>query len=87
MNQKIQKWGNSLAVRIPKALAAQLHLDEGTPFSLVVEGESLVIRKEKRVPRYSLEELVAQITDDNLHPETDWGAPVGRERFWEEEPR
>ncbi len=85
MSQKIQKWGNSLAVRIPKALAEQLHIHEGTPFSLAVEDEALVIRKEKRKPRYTLEELLAKVTDDNIHPETDWGAPVGRERFWENE--
>ncbi len=81
MSQKVQKWGNSLAVRIPKALAEQLHINEGTPFSLVVEGDSLVIRKEKRKPRYTLEELLASVDENNLHPETDWGADVGRERL------
>jgi len=85
MTQKVQKWGNSLAVRIPKTFALQLELSEGTPFSLVVEGETLVLSKATSKPRYSLDELMAQVTDENIHPETDWGAPVGRERFWEED--
>ncbi len=85
MTQKVQKWGNSLAVRIPKTFALQLELNEGTPFSLVVEGDTLVLSKTTSKPRYSLDELMAQVTDENIHPETDWGPPVGRERFWEEE--
>ena len=84
MSQKVQKWGNSLAVRIPKALAEQVHIEEGTEFSFAVEDNKLVIARAMRRPRYTLEELLAQVTDDNIHPETDWGTPIGRERFWEE---
>jgi hypothetical protein len=36
-------------------------------------------------PKYSLDELLASVTPENVHPETDWGGPVGRERFWEDE--
>lgn len=84
MSQKVQKWGNSLAVRIPKAIAAQVHLEEGTPLTLSVEEGKLVLAKARRRRRHTLEELLDRVTDDNIHPETDWGPPVGRERFWEE---
>ena len=40
---------------------------------------------ERAKPHYTLEELVAGITPENVHPETDWGPAVGRERFWEDE--
>jgi antitoxin component of MazEF toxin-antitoxin module len=45
------------------------------------QGDSLVVRKTRERPRrkYRLRDLLAQITPENVHPETDWGRPVGKE--------
>ena len=70
---RVAKWGNSLAVRIPQALAEQAQLDEGAEVEVSVEGGSLSVRRRPR--RYTLDELVDQITPENRHEETDWGEP------------
>lgn len=71
----IQKWGNSLGIRIPKALAQKAGLVEGTPVEIVLGDEAIIIR-----PRsYSLETLLSGVTPENLHREVDAGKPVGRE--------
>jgi antitoxin MazE len=74
---RVARWGNSLAVRIPQALAEQAQLDEGTEVEVSLEGGSLSIRR--RPPRYTLDELVDQITPENRHEEADWGEPHGKE--------
>lgn len=80
MTTDLGRWGNSLGVRIPKAVAERAGLREGDRVSLDVAGDgALVIRAATR--RYSLDELVAGITPRNRHDETDWGAPSGRERW------
>ena len=78
MRAKVQKWGNSLAVRIPRSLAVEAGLSTESPVELVlVEGRLVVEPVVEEVP--SLEELVAQITPENRHEEFDWGPPVGKE--------
>lgn len=77
MEARIQKWGNSLAIRIPRALAREAGLDEGTPVDFSIDEGAVIIRPK----RYSLEELLAQVTPENLHPETNTGRPVGREAW------
>lgn len=79
MNTQIAKWGHSLAVRIPKAFAREAKLEEGTEVDIAVSDGRLVISPAR--PRYSLEDLVEQITPDNRHDETDWGDRVGREAW------
>jgi antitoxin MazE len=76
---RIARWGNSLAVRIPRALAEQARLAEGAEVELVVEQGCLAIRP--RAPAYELDELVANITAENRHEEVDWGEPEGREAW------
>ena len=73
----IQKWGNSLALRIPKPLADQLGVVEGTEVEVTATEREIVIRPAKR--KYSLKELVDKITPQNVHAETDWGLPAGKE--------
>ena len=81
MVTKIQKWGNSLAVRIPKALAEEAGLEQGKPVDvLCVDGE-LRIRKRRR-KRYDLDELLASVPDDYDEGEWDTGPPVGNEVWW-----
>jgi len=74
---QVAKWGNSLAVRIPKDVAEQARLREGD--SIVIEAlEGRVeVRATEKIP--TLEELVAQITPENRHAETDWGRDRGKE--------
>lgn len=74
----VSKWGNSRALRIPKELALESGLDFGSKVKLILEGGELRIVPVKE-PRYTLEELVAQITPENRHEEVDWGPPVGKE--------
>lgn len=75
---QLAKWGNSLALRIPKALADGAGLKEGDPVRVhAASGGGLVIKRARR--KHSLRRLVAKITAGNRHEETDWGRPVGRE--------
>ncbi len=74
----VSKWGNSRALRIPKQLALESGLDFGSKVELILEDGQLRIVPFKE-PRYTLEELVAQITPENRHEEVDWGPPVGKE--------
>ncbi len=59
MRAQVSKWGNSLAIRLPKAAAASLRVREGQVFDLTIEGDAVVIRSGQR--RYSIEELVAEM--------------------------
>ena len=80
MNATVQKWGNSLALRIPKSLAEDVDLHQGSVVELdVVRGKMVV--KPKREKKLSLRQLVKRITKKNLHAETDWGRPMGKEAW------
>ena len=80
MLTKVQKWGNSVALRIPKAFADEMQMTAETAVEMSIEDGKLVISPVEH-PQYVLEELLAQITPWNLHDEVDWGAPVGRETW------
>lgn len=77
MTAKIQKWGNSLALRIPHAVAKQIHVQEGDSVTLRVSTAGLTVKAAPK--RATLDDLLAKVTRENLHPATDWGADVGRE--------
>jgi antitoxin MazE len=74
------KWGNSLAVRIPKRLADEAKLREGDDLILEVTAEGTLAVNAVARPA-TLDELVAKITPDNLHGEQAWGEPVGAEKW------
>lgn len=78
MKVQIQKWGNSLALRIPKSFAVESNVTRGSTVEVSIDNGSIIV---KPVPasEYTLEELVDGITDDNRHDEIDWGRPVGNE--------
>ena len=76
---RVTRWGNSLAVRIPKALAEQTDLREGSEVELSVIDGALTVRP--RGPAYSLEQLLDQVTPQNRHDEIDWGEPQGKEAW------
>ncbi len=74
----ISKWGNSLAVRIPRGIAKRARIAEGDPIALALQQDgSIVLHATRRM--YKLSELVAQITPENRHQETHWGTPQGEE--------
>jgi antitoxin MazE len=74
---QVAKWGNSLAVRIPKEIADEARIREGDPVVLKAAKGYIEVRRATRVP--SLGELVAQITPENRYEETNWGMNQGRE--------
>ena len=78
MRTKVVKWGNSLGLRIPKSFAEEVRVSEGTTVDLSLEDGQLVIRVAPHEGK-SLEELLAEITDSNLHGEIDTGDAVGGE--------
>jgi antitoxin MazE len=80
MRVQVQKWGNSLALRIPKSFAAETELASGADVDLTIENGRLVITP-MRKPRYTLDELVAGITPENRHAEIDTGPSVGSEAW------
>ncbi len=76
----ISKWGNSLAVRIPMAIAKQANLGEGDCVKLALDRDGgIVVRPTRR--NYKLSDLVARITPKNRHRETDWGPAQGGESW------
>ncbi|MCA9920322.1 MAG: AbrB/MazE/SpoVT family DNA-binding domain-containing protein [Anaerolineales bacterium] len=78
MQTQIKKWGNSLALRIPKLLAEQLDIKTDSEVEIAVEDGQMVI-KPLPEPTLTFEELLAQITDENLHEEVETGTAVGGE--------
>ena len=77
MKTKVAKWGNSLAVRIPAALAEEARLVCGDNIEVRVVDGTIVLSARRRVP--TLEEMLASVTPGQTHGEVDWGKPVGNE--------
>ena len=80
MQTKIQKWGNSLAVRIPKAFVKEAHVAYGTPVDLSVDDGKIVIDPHVE-PEYRLEDLLKGVTRQNRHAEVETGDAVGQESW------
>jgi antitoxin MazE len=78
MHTKIQKWGNSLGLRIPKAFADEVGVRAGSDVDLSIESGDLVVRV-RRPGAVDLEEMLVRVTPDNVHGEIDVGPPTGRE--------
>ncbi len=76
-NTHVAKWGDSLAVRIPKAIAEQWGVQEGTAVEIRAQQDRVVLRRKSFV----LADLVAQITPENRHPEQDFGSAQGVEEW------
>ncbi|MEO5926766.1 MAG: AbrB/MazE/SpoVT family DNA-binding domain-containing protein [Bryobacteraceae bacterium] len=75
---QIAKWGNSLAVRLPRGIVRDAGLVEGDRVLLDVTEDGAILLRAGR-PKYSLDELVSGITPKNRHREADWGKAVGKE--------
>jgi antitoxin MazE len=78
METTVQKWGNSLALRLPKAIAAQAQIREGSTVDLVPTDGGLLL-KARPGPHYRLSDLLAGVNSKNIHCESDWGQSRGRE--------
>ncbi len=78
MQTKIQKWGNSLAIRIPKSFALDINLKQDELVDLSLDESKIVITPIGG-KKYSLEELLKGVSKNNLHGEIDTGSPIGKE--------
>lgn len=77
MELRVKRWGNSLALRIPSALAEEAHLKEDSLVQLNVRNGQLVV---ERKPTFSLAAVIAELkAGETLEPLVDWGKPVGTE--------
>lgn len=70
----IKKWGNSLALRIPKAYAQELGVEENSRVSIEIKNDRLIIKRGQ-----TLEEMLALVSDENKHEVIDFGEPIGKE--------
>lgn len=78
MVTRVQKWGNSLGVRLPKSAAEEACVSNGSPVDVRVKNGEIVVRPVRKA-RYSFRELLRKVKPGNIHSEIDTGAPKGRE--------
>jgi antitoxin MazE len=77
MKTTIQKWGNSLAIRIPKNISKDTRVSEGSNIDIIVENGKIILSPSSR--EYSLKELLKNVTSENIHSEISTGDYVGGE--------
>lgn len=83
MRAKLAKWGNSTAIRIPKAILEELNIDsnnfENISFNIDIEGDKLILKKKQEKTKFEL--LAEKSKGEKLNPklDIDWGNPVGKE--------
>jgi len=80
MRTRVQKWGNSLALRLPRAMAVEAGLQRETPVDVTLEDGRIVVAPAVE-PKYTLDGLLADITTANVHDEVTTGPAVGREAW------
>jgi antitoxin MazE len=77
VKSKIQKWGNSLAFRIPKVFANEVDVHDGSRVDLLLKGGNLILAPIHR--KSSLNSLLAKVTQENTHSVVETGEPIGGE--------
>ncbi len=80
MRVSVRKWGNSLALRIPKSVAADSRIKHGSVVKVSVVRGKLVVAPVS-APKYVLDQLLSGVTKKNRHGEIDTGVPTGRESW------
>ena len=80
MKTRAQKWGNSLAVRIPKSFAEGMGIGNNAPVEMSLEEGALVVKPD-RERAWSLDALLAEVTDENIHSEWESEGPAGEESW------
>jgi antitoxin MazE len=78
MRTRVQKWGNSLALRIPKSFADEVGLEKQADIDVSLANGKIIISPVAK-PRFSLKQLLSKVTPDNLHGELDTGTAAGNE--------
>jgi antitoxin MazE len=78
MRTKVQKWGNSLAVRIPRAFALDTQLEHNSIVEISLVDDQIVV-KPVSSRQWSLEQLLSEVTSENIHQEIETGDAVGDE--------
>ncbi|OGQ34225.1 MAG: hypothetical protein A3F16_07750 [Deltaproteobacteria bacterium RIFCSPHIGHO2_12_FULL_43_9] len=78
MKSKLQKWGNSLAIRIPKTLSEEINVGRGSEVKLEVVDKKIIIEVVKETT-YTLQNLLDCVNKDNIHSEIETGKPKGKE--------
>ena len=81
----IVKWGNSRAIRLSRTLLDSVNLSDNDTVEIIVENNSIIITKANKRKHRTLKERLEGFAGEYVGEEWDTGAPVGRERFWEEE--
>ena len=76
---KVSQWGNSLAIRLPQALVNELGIERGAEVALHIEDGGFTLTIPCLPKKFTLEELLAGVTPENLHYETSWGKAQGKE--------
>jgi len=76
MEAVVQKWGNSLGIRIPSLIARELSLKNGSVVDINENGKEINI---KPLNKMNLSEMLSAVNENNIHDEVDWGKPVGKE--------
>jgi antitoxin MazE len=79
MVSKIQRWGNSLAIRIPKTLAKDMHISQGSDVELKQFDDKIIITSKQK--KQNLKELLSKITKENIHTEVKTHQVVGNENW------
>jgi antitoxin MazE len=77
MQTTIKKWGNSLAVRLPQHIAADLRIEEGVAVELAIEDNALIVKPARK--KYQLAELLKSHKKSQNHKESSWGRAKGKE--------
>jgi antitoxin MazE len=77
MKATIQKWGNSLAIRIPKNISKDTRVTEGSDVNITVENGKIILSPSPK--EFSLKELLKNITNENIHSEVSTGDHMGGE--------
>jgi antitoxin MazE len=77
MQAQVSKWGNSLAIRIPKPVAEDINFQAGDVVEIAVDGETVQLHRVTKLP--TLAQMVAQITPENRYAEVSLGVEVGKE--------
>ncbi|NET58640.1 MAG: AbrB/MazE/SpoVT family DNA-binding domain-containing protein [Symploca sp. SIO2E6] len=79
ITQKVSMWGNSLGVRLPQAIIQQVNLHEGALVTISIEDNKIILSATQ--PKYTLDELLKDVTPQMQHDELDWGESVGEESW------
>jgi len=79
ITQNLQKWGNSAGVRLPQKIIKEANLKLDEPLSISIKGKSVVLTPVKQKQKIRLDDMLKNVTPEDVGGESDWGPPVGKE--------